>query len=78
MDIWGLALLASERSGESDVKGDLADIVGYFLGLFTAAGLLVGYMRLIQERRTFGAPEYAYIMVLLSGCAVWLFLVFRE
>ncbi|MEU4237550.1 hypothetical protein [Actinoplanes sp. NPDC026619] len=54
----------------------MANVVGYFLGLFTAAALLISYVRLVKSKKKFGMPEYIYIMVVLSGCAVWLVLIF--
>ncbi|XVU28772.1 hypothetical protein ACQPZJ_17455 [Actinoplanes sp. CA-054009] len=63
-------------AGRGDVVETLANIVGYFLGIFTAAGLLFCYIGLARSERTLGPPEYAYIMVLMAGFAVGLFLIF--
>ncbi|XVV15918.1 hypothetical protein ACQP2X_16670 [Actinoplanes sp. CA-131856] len=57
------------------VLDTMADILGYFLGVFTAAGLLFWYIDNARSGRTFGLPEYGYIMVLLAGFAVGLFLI---
>ncbi|SNY48132.1 hypothetical protein [Paractinoplanes atraurantiacus] len=63
-------------AGKGDIVGHLADILGYFLGVFSAAGLLFCYIGLARSERTLGLPEYAYIMALLAGFAVGLFLIF--
>jgi hypothetical protein len=62
---------------KSDSIGGFDSGLAYFLGLFVAASLLYAYLR-NSRRKKFGRDEYFVLMLLLSGCAIWIFFVARS